>query len=166
MFSYILAVLTGVATFVGDLITKKYIVANFELYDTREFIPGLIDLHYIHNTGAAWGILEGKTWLLLVFTFAVMALCIGYLIKTKNKSRLLFWAIALVISGGLGNMCDRIFRDGKVVDFLHFEFFPTFPVFNIADCAIVVGSGLLMLYFIIDTVKEYKNKKQDKDADI
>ena len=56
-------------------------------------------------------------------------------------------------------MIDRIFRGGNVVDFLHFEFFPSFPVFNVADCAVVVGAGLLILYFILDTIKEEKQKK-------
>ena len=57
-------------------------------------------------------------------------------------------------------MTDRVFRDGNVVDFLHFEFFPSFPVFNVADCAIVVGAGLLILYFILDAVKEERLKKE------
>ena len=75
--------------------------------------------------------------------------------------------LSLVVSGGIGNLIDRIFRNGKVIDFLHFEFWPSFPVFNVADCAIVVGVGLLILYFVIDTVNEYKSKKlgQKENAD-
>ena len=68
----------------------------------------------------------------------------------------------LVLSGGVGNMIDRVFRDGNVIDFLHFEFFPSFPVFNVADCAIVVGAGLLILYFLIDSVRESKRKSAEK----
>ena len=60
------------------------------------------------------------------------------------------------------NMIDRVFRDGNVIDFLHFEFFPSFPVFNVADCAIVVGAGLLILYFLIDSVRESKRKSAEK----
>ena len=71
----------------------------------------------------------------------------------------MFWAIVLVLSGGVGNMIDRIFRDGNVIDFLHFEFWPTFPVFNVADCAIVVGAGLLILYFFKGIVDEEKKKR-------
>ena len=55
-----------------------------------------------------------------------------------------------------------LFSDGNVIDFLHFEFFPSFPVFNVADCAIVVGAGLLILYFLIDSVKESKRKSAEK----
>ena len=61
-------------------------------------------------------------------------------------------------------MIDRIFNDGKVIDFLHFEFWPTFPVFNVADCAIVIGSCLLVLYFIMDTAKETKTKRNSAKA--
>lgn len=129
------------------------------LGESREFIDGFLDISYIHNTGGAWGILSGYTWVLLSLSIVVILICITLLIKTGAQNKLLFWAVTLVVTGGAGNLIDRIFRGGKVVDFLHFEFYPTFPVFNIADIAVVVGAGLLILYYILDTAKEYKNKK-------
>lgn len=167
MIHYILALVSGILVLGADQLTKYYIISNFELGDSAEFINGLIDIQYIHNRGAAWGMLSGKTWILLVVTVLVMALCIMFLIKTGNKSRLMLWAMSLVISGGFGNMIDRVFRDGNVIDFLHFEFWPSFPVFNVADCAIVIGAGLLLLYFLLESVKEYKISKQGegKNAD-
>ncbi len=167
MIHYILALVSGILVLGADQLTKYYIISNFELGDSAEFINGLIDIQYIHNRGAAWGMLSGKTWILLVVTVLVMALCIMFLIKTGNKSRLMLWAMSLVISGGFGNMIDRVFRDGNVIDFLHFEFWPSFPVFNVADCAIVIGAGLLLLYFLLESVKEYRESKQGegKNAD-
>ena len=50
------------------------------------------------------------------------------------------------------------------MDFLHFQFWPSFPVFNVADCAIVVGAGLLILYFVLETVKEAKTKKEQTES--
>lgn len=164
MISYILAILSSLVVLVGDYISKEYVAANFELFETRPFINGLINLDYIHNQGAAWGIFSGNTVFLIIFTFVVMALCVFFLIKFANKSKLFFWAVSLVLSGGMGNMYDRIFRNGEVIDFLHFEFWPTFPIFNVADCAVVVGTGLLILYFVLDTVKEFKEKRQ-KDGE-
>ena len=159
MISYISALVCGVLLLLADQLTKYYISANFVLGESREFLNGFINLTYIHNRGGAWGILYGRTYLLLPITLAVMALCIVFYLKYGKKSRLLLWAISLVLSGGIGNMIDRVFRGGNVVDFLHFEFFPTFPVFNVADCAIVVGAGLLILYFVLDAIREEKQKK-------
>lgn len=159
MISYILAVVSAVLFLIADQISKKYISANFLLGESKEFLNGFIDLVYIHNRGGAWGIMQGKTWILLAVTFVMLVVCVLILIKL-GKNKLLFWAVSLVLSGGIGNMIDRIFNDGNVVDFLHFEFWPTFPVFNIADCAVVLGAGLLILYFIIDTVKEKQKNEQ------
>ena len=171
--TYVLGIICGIAVLVIDQLTKLYIISNFSLGESCGFLKGIIDIIYIHNRGAAWGMLSGYTWALLLITAVVMVVCIFILIKQGQKNKLLFWAIVLVLSGGIGNMIDRIFRDGNVIDFLHFEFWPQFPVFNVADCAVVVGAGLLILYFVIDTVNEYRKKKepvtaqeQTEDADI
>lgn len=159
MISYILSISVAVLVVLGDQISKYFIAANFELYETAKFLPGLIDIVYIHNRGAAWGFLEGRTWLLIVFTALIMLVAVFVLVKSYGKNRLFFWAVSLALSGGIGNLIDRIFRDGNVVDFMQFGFWKSFPVFNLADCAIVIGMGLLILYLFIDTVKEYKSKK-------
>ncbi len=159
MISYILAIICGVAVLVVDQLTKYYILSNFEIGGTAEFLKGFIDIIYINNKGGAWGILQGYTWALLSITAIVMVICFTLLLKLGKKNKILFWAITLVLFGGIGNMIDRIFRDGNVVDFLHFEFWPSFPIFNVADCAVVVGGGLLILYFIYDSIKDAKEKK-------
>ncbi len=161
MISYILAVLCGALIILADRLTKYYISVNFVLGESREFINGFINLTYIHNRGGAWGMLYGHTYILIPLTVVIMAVCVFLYIKYGNKSRLLLWAITLVLSGGIGNMIDRVFHGGNVVDFLHFEFFPSFPIFNVADCAIVVGAGLLILYFILDAIKEEKQKRAE-----
>ena len=121
MISYILAIICAALLLVADAVTKVFIMSNFALGETAPFIKGIIDIVYIHNKGAAWGILSGKTSVLLILTIVVMAFCIVVLWKYAKKSKLLFWAISLVLAGGLGNMYDRIFREGNVVDFLHFD---------------------------------------------
>ena len=159
MVSYILAVFCGVLILVADQFTKYYIISNFTLGQSAEFINGFIDITYIHNRGGAWGMLSGYRAVLLIITAAVMAVCVIMLVKFGRKSKLFFWAVMLVLAGGVGNLIDRVFRGGNVIDFLHFEFIPDFPVFNIADCGIVIGAGLLILYFLIDMIKETKSKK-------
>lgn len=160
MVSCILAIVMGLLVLAADQLTKLYIISNFSLGKGCGFIKGLINIVYIHNRGAAWGMLSGKTWFLVAITAVIMAVCIYFLIKMGKKNKLLFWAICLVLSGGIGNMIDRIFRSGNVIDFLHFEFWPQFPVFNVADCAIVIGAGLLILHFIIEAVNDFKARKQ------
>ena len=162
MLSYILAVVSAVLLLGADQLTKYLISTRFELEESRVFLKGFIEFLYIHNRGGAWGLLYGKTYILIPITVIVMAVCIILYKKYGKKNKLLFWAIMLVLSGGIGNMIDRVFRDGNVIDFLHFEFLPSFPVFNVADCAIVVGAGLLILYFLVDSVKESKRKSAEK----
>lgn len=162
MITYVLAVLCGALVMVFDQYTKHIIAANYVLGGKgKVLIPGLIDIIYVRNDGGAWGMLGGSTWLLLSLTVVIMLVCIALLLKYGAKNKFMFWAILLIISGGLGNMIDRIFRGGYVVDFLHFTFWDSFPVFNVADCAIVIGGIMLVLYLISGIFKEYRNKKKD-----
>lgn len=164
MILYIVALICGLGIIGLDQLTKYYIISHFSLGDEADFINGFIDINYIHNRGAAWGMLSGRTGILLAVTVIVMAGCVFFLFKNSVKSKLMLWAIVSVISGGIGNLIDRVFRDGNVIDFLHFEFWPEFPVFNVADCAIVIGAGLLILYFILDTIRENKENKFKEEA--
>lgn len=160
MIFYCLALALGLFVLALDQFTKYYISSNFALGEGTDFIKGFIDIYYIHNRGAAWGIFSGRTWLLITFTVIVMAVCIVLLVKLSRGSKLMLMSMSLVLSGGIGNLIDRVFRDGNVIDFLHFEFWPDFPVFNVADCAVVLGAGLLILYFCLEMVKEFREKKE------
>ncbi len=158
MVSYILAAITAILVLVADQFSKVFVSNNFEMAKSYEFLPGIIDITYIHNDGAAWGMLGGYTWLLLSITIVVMLACIALLLKWGLRDKITFWSAMLILSGGVGNMIDRIFRGGNVIDFLHFEFWPTFPVFNVADCAICVGAGLIILSLFKSIIDEQKKK--------
>lgn len=158
-----LAIVAAVLLLILDRVTKQQIVANFALGEGCPFLKGLIDIVYVENRGAAWGMFQGETIPLVVITGIVMAGCVFLLVKYRQNG-IFFWAISLVLSGGIGNMIDRIFRGGRVVDFLHFQFWPTFPVFNVADCAVVIGYGLLILYFVLDIIKDFKKNRGETDG--
>ncbi|MBQ8203710.1 MAG: signal peptidase II [Clostridia bacterium] len=160
MISYILSVIVGILFFIADRYTKNIVASTFYLSETKDFIPGFIDFTYIHNRGGAWGMLSGYTWLLVSMTVIIMLVCIALLLKWGFKDKLMFWAVSLIFFGGLGNMYDRLFNGGNVVDFIHLSFMPEFPVFNVADCAIVIGAGLFILYFVIGMIKESREKKE------
>ncbi len=164
MLSYILAGVVAVIAFAADRISKIYISGNMALGESAPFIPKLLNIFYIHNSGGAWGILAGYTWILLTVTAIIMIIGLTVLVCKGLKNKWLFWAICLILSGGLGNMYDRIFNNGRVVDFLQFDFWQTFPVFNIADCAIVLGCGVLIVYFILDAIRDRKRKGKPDDS--
>lgn len=160
MLPYIIAVIASFAALAADQITKLYIMNNFFLGQEQPFIKGLFNIVYVHNNGAAWGAFSGKTYALIAVTAVVLIICIVILIKNFGKNKIMTWALALVVSGGIGNLIDRIFRGGEVVDFIQFDFFKTFPVFNIADCCIVLGAIGLVIYCVFDTVKDFKRQRE------
>ena len=160
--TYILALISAVIVVLADQLTKIAVASNLTLGCTPEpLIPYLFNLTYIHNRGGAWGILSSHRAVLLILTCAVMAACVFILVKYCRKKPLLFWALSLVLAGGVGNMYDRIFRDGNVIDFLQFAFWTDFPVFNVADISVVVGCGLMILSFVLDFIKESKEKQNE-----
>lgn len=163
MLSCILALLCGVFVLIFDQLTKHYVATNLVLGEVHNFIEGLINIVFVENRGAAWGIFSGKTIVLLCFTLIAMAVCIAFMVKMGGKSKLLFWSLSLVIVGGFGNMIDRVFRSGVVVDFLQFDFWQSFPVFNIADCAIVIGGALMILYLLLDIISDFYKKKTKQE---
>lgn len=159
MVSYILAAITAVIVLAADQFVKYFVSSNLVQGVSYDFIPGFIDIIYIKNDGAAWGMLGGYTWLLISITIVVMLAGIALLLKWGLKDKVLFWSAALILAGGIGNMIDRIFNDGFVVDFLNFSFID-FPVFNIADCSIVIGAGLIILSLFKSIIDEQKQKSR------
>ena len=165
MISYILATLVGLIIIAADQYTKHLVTQNMILGgESVPFIDGFIEFFYIHNEGGAWGFLEGNTWILISITVLAMLVCLTLIVRHGIENKILFWALSLVLAGGIGNLIDRVLRGGKVVDFLNFQFID-FPVFNIADIAVCVGVGLLFLYFILDTIKDRAARKHAHKED-
>ena len=126
---------------------------------TYPIIQDVFHLTYVENRGAAFSILEGKQFFLVGLTSAILiAICVIVLMG-KVKSKFLLVAASLIIGGGFGNLVDRIFR-GFVVDYLDFRII-NFAVFNLADCCVVIGTGLIMIYILfIDGKKNSEEKKE------
>lgn len=127
-----------------DQIFKFLVVSNISLTDSIEVIPKVMHFVYVKNTGAAFSILEGKTYLLSIVSVLVCAALVIYMIKTKPESKMLSLSISLILGGAVGNLIDRLTK-GFVVDFIE-PMFIRFPVFNFADIAITVGAVLLVVY--------------------
>ena len=140
----------------ADQFTKFLTVANIALYEDVPFIPGLLQLTYVQNTGAAFSSFEGQQWMFaLVFAAFTLGILWEYFKKPMGFSTFERWCIAAVYGGGLGNMIDRV-RMGYVVDMLETTFIE-FPVFNVADCFITCGCIALMVHLILFNKEFWKD---------
>jgi signal peptidase II len=143
----------------ADQITKYLTVANIALYENIPFIPGLLDLTYVQNTGAAFSSFEGQQWLFaLIFAGFTGLLIYEYFKNTMHFTTLEKWCIAAVYGGGLGNMIDRI-RLGYVVDMIETQFM-RFPVFNVADCFITCGCFAMLFSLAFINKEFWKEEKK------
>lgn len=139
-----------------DRLTKYLAVKNIPIGKSFSLIPNILDFTYVRNTGAAFSMLSEHTWLLSIISVAFCVAVILYFILKKPKNKLLNAALALIFAGAFGNALDRIFM-GSVVDFIEITFI-RFPVFNVADISVFIGTVMLAVYILFfDT-----NKKEEK----
>ncbi|ASS65937.1 signal peptidase II [Paenibacillus sp. D51F] len=145
-----------------DQLSKWVISSRLELYEQLKVIGNFFVITSIRNTGAAFSILEGKRAFFLLITLAVAAGIMWYIHQSRKSGRtLLLTALGLVLGGALGNFIDRLLY-GHVVDFLSFNFGSySFPVFNLADTAITIGVGLI----ILDTFLGERRNAASSEAD-
>ena len=142
-----------------DQLAKYLTVANIALYDAIPFIPGLLELTYIQNTGAAFSSFEGQQWLFaLIFVLFTGMILYEYFKKPMPFTALERWCIAAIYGGGLGNMIDRV-RLGYVVDMIHTTI-KDFPVFNVADCFITCGCAVMMVSLFLCNKGFWKEDKK------
>ena len=143
----------------ADQFTKFLTVANIALYEDVPLIPGLLQLPYIQNTGAAFSSFEGQQGLFaLIFVVFTGLILWEYFKKSMGFTKPEWWCIAAIYGGGLGNMIDRI-RLGYVVDMIETTFIE-FPVFNVADCFITCGTILLMVQLVLFHKDFWKDSKK------
>ncbi len=142
----------------ADQITK-YLAVLF-LKDSSDIIliPGVFQLHYLENVGVAFGFLQNRQWIPILFAFAiVLGFSFAYAKSSKDR-RFLPFRISMIgiIAGALGNMIDRIWH-GYVIDFVYFSLID-FPVFNLADCYIVISIILLAIWCLFVYKEEDLNQ--------
>lgn len=152
MFYYLIALLVIAL----DQLTKWMIVKKMEYGESIEIIENLLYITSHRNRGAAWGILQGQMWFFYIITIAVIIGLVYYIQKMAKESILLGVALGLMLGGAIGNFIDRVARQ-EVVDFVHTYIFRySFPVFNVADAALSIGVGLLVIHMFL----EEKNAKE------
>lgn len=151
------AILTAALVALDQLV--KYLVrAHIPLGGNVPFLPYLLDLTYVQNTGAAFSMLRSHTWVLTLTSAIVVVVMCALLVKGFFKNHLGLFSAALVLAGGMGNLIDRVVF-GFVTDMFQTTFIE-FAVFNVADCCVTIGVPLLFLYVWLYVGKD--EKKEDE----
>ena len=159
-----------------DIFTKQLImsISNGQLGVIADW--GIVRISYVQNEGAAFGFGTGNEVanriIYLIVATLISAGLIAYLIIKRKETKLFVRAaLVMVVTGAIGNMIDRIFYGplqgksglfaGKVVDWIDFDWFWRY-VFNIADCCIVIAAFMLIIYIILNEVKDYRERNKNK----
>lgn len=143
-----------------DQLSKFLAVKLLAPVESVPLWEGVLHLTYVENRGAAFGMLADHRWVFMsISSVAIIAIAL-YLYSGRNTSKLYTAALMMIVSGGIGNMIDRIAL-GYVIDFIDFALID-FAVFNIADSIVCIGAGLLILSLVLDIIKEAKAEKEKK----
>ena len=130
-----------------DQISKNWASATLFQKEFIEVIPGVFEFRYTQNRGVAFSMLQDQRWVFIPVSVLMTAVLILMLIRSPmRRSKLFCISTTLVIAGAIGNLIDRIVL-GYVIDFLYFSLID-FPIFNFADCCVVIGAVLLCAYLI------------------
>ena len=161
MFYVVLAVIAAAVAGLDQLV-KWLTISNIPLYGDGPDILGLFHITHMENSGAAWSMMEGHTWLFILILAVFLAILVIAIWKKWVNRKFEMICLAMIAGGGIGNAIDRIFRGGKVTDMIQFSFWRSFPTFNIADTFITVGCFALVIYILF--VNFRKKKKPEIPA--
>lgn len=125
-----------------DQLTKYIISKALNLSESISLIRNVLEITYIRNTGAGFGILQGSNTILIFTSLIIIGIILFYLDKIL-KEKPTYIPVALILGGAIGNLIDRIFL-GHVIDFIYFRFW---PAFNVADSCISIGAVWLIIYY-------------------
>ncbi|MBR6529652.1 MAG: signal peptidase II [Firmicutes bacterium] len=140
-----------------DQIVKLVVRSTMYVGQSIPVINDIFHFTYVQNRGAAFNMLDGKSVILIAIPTIAIAVAIWYMEKHLEEHWTLFVSLVLVIAGGIGNLIDRCFM-GFVTDMFDFRFW---PVFNVADIAVCVGAGILVLYTFA-----FYEEKEKKDNEV
>lgn len=150
-----LSLAVALVLLVTDQLIKYFILQYLKPVGTIPVLEGFLELSYVENTGVAFGMLSGAIWLVILVTLLACAFVIVLLFRYRNHTFFSYATAALVISGGLGNLVDRMHL-GYVVDYFHVLFFDY--VFNFADCCITVGAICFIIHILFGGAFQEKSE--------
>ena len=144
--------------FIIDVITK--LIINSSYSKTITIINNFFYINYVKNKGGAFGILEGNVFFIIIVTILIFFFIYKY-VKNNELNLIQIWGYGLIMGGAIGNLYDRIIY-GYVIDFLDFHFWGLpFPIFNVADCGIVIGCILILIASVkVESSGKVENKSK------
>ncbi len=146
-----IALIFGVTLVVLDQVVKYSVGPQLE---PTTLIPGILELRYLENRGAAFGIMQGNRLFLVVLPILIVGVLIWYYrtLKISKVDKMTKVSLVLIVAGAIGNLIDRVLH-GFVVDMFNFMFID-FPIFNVADICVVVGTAVLVITMFINEGEE------------
>ncbi|MBQ7379051.1 MAG: signal peptidase II [Clostridia bacterium] len=165
LWAAIAAVIVG-----ADQLTKYLVIQHIPEGESIPVIEGVLHWTHIKNDGAIFGWFDDSRWMFMVLSTVGILFMIGmlvYWVKKEPKDKLMQVILTLLISGGIGNMIDRCTL-GVVTDFIDFCAFPNLWkwIFNVADCAVTIGGGMMVLWLVLSLIVDIKNRKNTAVAEI
>ena len=163
---YLMLAVVACIIVAADQATKVYIHTHFQLGEIVNVIADIFNITYVRNTGAAWGFLRDshetfRSIFFLSMPPIALIFIVGILRGIPDTDRLQTFALSLIFGGAIGNYIDRL-RFGYVIDFIewHYKDVYSYPAFNVADSAIVVGVGILVLIMLRQYMDERRLAKK------
>lgn len=161
----IFLLILGAILITTDQFIKFWIVENLMPVNVMDFIHfgdlDVLGLRYCENTGAAFSSFSGARWFLVVLVSVMLGVLFIFTIRYKHKNPLFLISSVMIMSGGVGNLIDRI-RLGYVIDYLDVKLF-NFAVFNFADICVVVGAILLLIFLFFVEPKIISDEKEQSN---
>jgi len=161
--------LTKIICFMGIIILVvtdqmvKLVVSHNMIFGLEySLMPGFINLKYTINPGSAFSLFQNQQLFLIIFAFFILTLALIWWLFTQSISRTL--GLTFIIAGVFGNLIDRFLHDG-VIDFLAWQLFPPYTIFNTADIFITVGIIIIIVHIIIESIHTYYQEKNGEKND-
>ena len=163
----IFLIILGAVLVAADQLIKHWAVENLMPVGTMDFIRfgnlEILGLRYTENSGAAFSSFSGARWFLTALVLVLLVVVVVFTVKYKYKKPFFLISSVMVISGGIGNLIDRV-RIGYVVDYLDVKLF-NFAIFNFADVCVVLGAIFLLLFimFVEPGLEAAENEKKEQN---
>lgn len=160
MKKHLLAAALFTAMLALDIVSKMLVVAHIGPHERIDILGSFIQFTLLYNRGGIFGIMQGYQSFFLIVSVIVLGLLAAYYFFEKNKTTLFGSAMAFILAGAIGNILDRITEKPGVIDFILIgdDRVYRWPTFNVADASIVIGAGLLLIFYFL----EEKKRKAEK----